>query len=74
MDETRLAAALAELKPRDRETLLLFAWADLGYDEIASALAVPVGTVRSRLNRARAVLREALAPMFADYGKKALNG
>ncbi len=58
----RLAAALAALKHRDRETLLLYAWADLSYDEIAAALSVPVGTVRSRLNRARRQLRERLGP------------
>ena len=39
--------------PRDREVLLLFAWAELSYAEIATALSIPVGTVRSRLSRAR---------------------
>ena len=53
----RLAAALAELRAHDREALLLFAWAELSYDEIALALSIPVGTVRSRLHRARRVLR-----------------
>ncbi len=42
----------------ERETLLLYAWEELPYEEIAAALSVPVGTVRSRLNRARARLRE----------------
>jgi RNA polymerase sigma factor (sigma-70 family) len=56
-----LATALAELAPEDLETLLLYAWADLSYAEIAETLAVPVGTVRSRLNRARGRLREPLA-------------
>ena len=41
----------------DRETLLLYAWADLTYEGIALAMDVPVGTVRSRLNRARRALR-----------------
>jgi RNA polymerase sigma factor (sigma-70 family) len=55
-----LAAALAGLAAGDREVLLLIAWADLSYDEVAVALEIPVGTVRSRLNRARRKTREAL--------------
>jgi RNA polymerase sigma factor (sigma-70 family) len=55
-----LAAALAGLKDRDRDVLLLFAWEQLSYEEIAAALDVPVGTVRSRLNRARRQTRAAL--------------
>ncbi len=50
----RLARALAGLRPDEREVLLLVAWADLTYDEVAVALGIPVGTVRSRLHRARA--------------------
>lgn len=60
-----LAAALAELKPGDREALLLFAWAELSYAEIAVALAIPIGTVRSRINRARRQMRAALS--LPDY-------
>jgi RNA polymerase sigma factor (sigma-70 family) len=56
----RLAAALATLADRDRHVLLLVAWADLSYQEVAEALSVPVGTVRSRLNRARRKVRTAL--------------
>lgn len=48
-----LAAALGRLRPDDRNVLLLFALADLSYDEIANALEIPLGTVRSRLARAR---------------------
>ena len=57
-----LAAALATLRPGERDVLLLFAWADLSYEEIATALGTPVGTVRSRLSRARSRIRELLAP------------
>ena len=57
-----LAAALARLSPSEREVLLLFAWADLSYDEISRALGVPAGTVRSRLSRARAHVRELVSP------------
>lgn len=55
-----LAAALAKLSARHRDVVLLVAWGDLDYEEAAQALGVPVGTVRSRLNRARSRLREAL--------------
>jgi RNA polymerase sigma factor (sigma-70 family) len=55
-----LARALATLSAGDREVLLLIAWADLSYAEAATALAIPVGTVRSRLNRARGKLRATL--------------
>jgi RNA polymerase sigma factor (sigma-70 family) len=55
-----LRAALEALSPDERETVLLFAWEELGYEEIAVALDIPVGTVRSRLNRARRRLRELL--------------
>jgi RNA polymerase sigma-70 factor (ECF subfamily) len=47
-----LADALASLAAGDREVLLLIAWAELAYDEVAVALGIPVGTVRSRLHRA----------------------
>ena len=55
-----LAAALARLSPAERGVLLLIAWGDLSYDEAAQALGIPVGTVRSRLSRARRKVREAL--------------
>ena len=55
-----LAAALAGLSAGDRDVLLLVAWADLSYEETATALNIPIGTVRSRLNRARRKVREAL--------------
>jgi RNA polymerase sigma factor (sigma-70 family) len=48
-----VADSIAELPVQERQTLLLFAWEELSYDEIAEVLSVPVGTVRSRLNRAR---------------------
>ena len=49
----QLAPLIAALSAKDRETLLLYAWGDLSYEEIALALGVPVGTVRSRMNRVR---------------------
>ncbi|SEG67721.1 RNA polymerase sigma-70 factor, ECF subfamily [Actinacidiphila yanglinensis] len=55
-----LAGALAKLPARYRDVLLVVAWGDLNYAEAAEALGIPVGTVRSRLNRARGRLRDAL--------------
>lgn len=55
-----VAAALADLRAPERDVLLLVAWAGLDYDEVARATGVPIGTVRSRLHRARGRLRAAL--------------
>jgi RNA polymerase sigma-70 factor (ECF subfamily) len=62
---TALVAAIDALPDAERDTLLLFAWEELSYDDIAAALGVPVGTVRSRLHRARSRLR-AGAPHHLD--------
>lgn len=59
-DLARVADVIARLKPEDREALLLFAWESLTYDVIALVQGVPVGTVKSRMNRARTQLRDAL--------------
>ncbi|HEV8063728.1 MAG TPA: phosphoribosylaminoimidazolesuccinocarboxamide synthase, partial [Acidimicrobiales bacterium] len=52
-----MAELLDELPPGERDVLLLYAWEALTYEEIAGALDIPVGTVRSRLNRTRRRLR-----------------
>jgi RNA polymerase sigma-70 factor (ECF subfamily) len=51
--------AIRQLPRREREVLALLAWSDLSYSEIAAALGLPVGTVRSRLARARTRLGDA---------------
>jgi RNA polymerase sigma factor (sigma-70 family) len=56
----RLAAALLEIADRDRELMLLVAWAQLSCEEAARALGIPAGTARSRLHRARKKTRAAL--------------
>lgn len=56
--------AIGRLRPEDRELLVLYAWEELDYAGIAQALGIPVGTVRSRISRLRARLRE----MAADAG------
>jgi RNA polymerase sigma-70 factor (ECF subfamily) len=55
---SQVVEVLALLPDAERDALLLYAWEELSYDEIATALDVPIGTVRSRLNRARQSLRE----------------
>ena len=57
---TRLDRALAALRPRERDILLLVAAEGLAYQEVAEALSVPLGTVKSRLNRARGRIRAEL--------------
>jgi RNA polymerase sigma factor (sigma-70 family) len=55
-----LAAALADLPSEEADVLLLLVWAELDQPEIADALSVPLGTVKSRLSRARGRLQAAL--------------
>lgn len=55
-----LVEALADLPAEELDALLLYAWAELSYPEIACALGIPTGTVRSRLSRARGRIRAAL--------------
>ena len=55
-----LAAALDKLGKDGRDVLFLYALADLSYEEISVALEIPIGTVRSRLARARRRLRAEL--------------
>lgn len=72
-----LGPHIAALSARDRETLLLYAWGDLTYDEVAVALGVPVGTVHSRLNRVRRKLAPPgshSAARLSWMGKKETDG
>lgn len=64
-----VARAINCLSIIDREALLLLVWEELTYPEISVALGVPIGTVRSRINRARVQLREmmGLAPSQSPY-------
>jgi RNA polymerase sigma-70 factor (ECF subfamily) len=60
-DETQMKRVLRlveELPRREQEILSLCVWSGLTYDETSAALGIPVGTVRSRLARARTRLRE----------------
>ncbi|WP_052209551.1 RNA polymerase sigma factor [Kocuria sp. ZOR0020] len=57
---SELMRSLNQLAPANRDCLLLHVWGDLSYQAIASALEIPVDTVRSRLHRARLTLRSHL--------------
>jgi RNA polymerase sigma-70 factor, ECF subfamily len=61
-----LAAALAELSEGDRDVLLLTSWAGLDTAEVADALGIPAGTVRSRLHQVRKWLRANASREVAD--------
>lgn len=56
--------AIATLPPHYRDTVALQVFAELTYDEIARTLDIPLGTVMSRLNAAKRLLREQLGPTF----------
>lgn len=63
----RLVPVFSGLSDDDTQTLLLYAWEELTYEQVAEALGIPVGTVRSRLNRIR---RKAVATAPADDDSK----
>lgn len=61
-----LLDALANLPPQEREALLMFSWGELTYAEIAEALEVELGTVRSRISRARTRMQQQLGDELAQ--------
>jgi RNA polymerase sigma-70 factor (ECF subfamily) len=61
-----IARAVAQLSPEFRATFLLREVHDMDYESIAQALRVDVGTVKSRLNRARLLLRRALQGIYDE--------
>jgi RNA polymerase sigma-70 factor (ECF subfamily) len=71
VEAEQVRAAIQELPREFREIILLREYEDLSYQEIASVLGCPVGTVMSRLGRARAKLRTLLAgpPKRADWSE-----
>ena len=70
-DDNRLTDALANLDSGQRDALLLHALGELSYAEIAAALEIPIGTVRSRISRACAALRTELeVPAVAGQRRK----
>jgi RNA polymerase sigma factor (sigma-70 family) len=69
----KLTEALLALRREEADVLLLFAWAELSYPEIAESLGVPIGTVRSRLARARVHVRELLGADRTTTGYEELT-
>lgn len=67
--EQALQQAIAQLSPERRILIVLYHFENLSYEEIAQMLNLPVGTVKSRLNRARSALREILQPMRELFGR-----
>jgi RNA polymerase sigma factor (sigma-70 family) len=76
-DADRLAAvtaALKRLRPAERDVFTLVVWSGLDYAQAAEALGVPIGTIRSRLNRARARLRDLTERELASWHGQVQGG
>jgi RNA polymerase sigma factor (sigma-70 family) len=57
---------IAKLPPHYRDALALQVFAELSYEEIARTLEIPLGTVMSRLNSAKRILRDRLGPLLGE--------
>ncbi len=60
-------AAVKQLPSRYREAFILRDVEEMPYEEVAKVLDVPLGTVKSRVNRARLMLRDLLSPKMEEY-------
>ena len=69
-----LERALGALPAEQRAVFALRTFEELSYREIADALGISIGTVMSRLSRARERLREALAPYLGLPARRAEGG
>lgn len=69
-----VARAIAALPEKFKSIIILRDVEDLPYEEIAEALEIPVGTVRSRLHRARAILFEQLKGFARSHGYAVRQG
>ncbi|SRR5713226_3545481 len=74
METEQVRAAIQELPVEFREIILLREYEELSYQEIASVLDCPVGTVMSRLGRARAKLRALLSPALTESDSSGVRG
>jgi len=71
LTDGNILAALDKLPAQFREALLLVDVEEFSYKEASEILQVPIGTIMSRLNRARALLRSQLADVARSYGLSA---
>ncbi|MFQ6007447.1 MAG: sigma-70 family RNA polymerase sigma factor [Candidatus Zixiibacteriota bacterium] len=62
-----LDAAIKDLPEKYRSAFILRDIQELPYDEVAKILSIPLGTVKSRVNRARMILRDKLQPKLENY-------
>jgi RNA polymerase sigma-70 factor (ECF subfamily) len=69
-----LSRALRSLSEDEYQVLMLLAIADFSYSDIAESLGIPIGTVRSRIHRARNKMRELLEAERSISGGSAING
>lgn len=74
VETAQVRAAIQELPPEFREVILLREYEDLSYQEIASVLDCPLGTVMSRLGRARAKLRVLLSETLTGRDSRQVRG
>jgi RNA polymerase sigma-70 factor (ECF subfamily) len=70
----RVSAAIDELPDKYREPIVLRHAGDLSYEEIAEALELPIGTVKTRIFRARDALRQSLGDLFEDASTDPQSG
>lgn len=68
LQDEEVLAAFAKLPESYRAVVLLADVQEFSYKEIASVLSIPIGTVMSRLNRGRKLLRSQLSSVAASYG------
>jgi RNA polymerase sigma factor (sigma-70 family) len=72
-DWARMRGALLQLPDVDRELLLLVTWDELSYADAAAVLELPLGTIRSKLHRSKARLRELLEPNGRNPGDQRIR-
>jgi len=70
LSDEDVLAAFDKIPAQYREVVLLADVQEFTYKEVAETLAIPVGTVMSRLSRGRSLLRQELAGLAANYGIK----